>query len=172
MADLNLTIGTASVTVGGQPVPNLADAVVFSATPRIIDVDLYQAANYDKRIDGWDVELRLIFDEASYAGYKLAMEGLDEQTFDDIDIIGLKDGKTHQSLRATAKEIVVHPAELPALEKEFDITIFKAVSIGTFERSFSKEKTQYEVTFRALHKTGDPTKSGNYFLIGEDDLLD
>lgn len=166
--DIKLTIGIAEVTVDGTKVPNMADAATFSAEPIFQEVDLYTAPNYDRIIEGWNVSLTIVVDEESYEGYKLALAGVNElvDSVDGETVTGLTDSPGLKSLRNEAKEIIIHPANAP--DNSFDITIFKAVPTGTFERSYSKEKTSYEIQFTALHKTGDYTQPSNYFLIGED----
>lgn len=175
MENINFTIGTASVTYGGVKVPHAADAFTFTAEPILQQIDLYTAPNYDQRVEGWKVEGKLVVDEDSLDAYKMALAGvemLEDPLFgtdpDAKQYTGLTDGVGFKSLRSTAKELVIHPDSLPASDKSLDVTIFMAASVGSFERVYGKEKTSYEITFTGLHKTGDSTKAGNYFRIGED----
>lgn len=170
MSDINLTIGVADITVGGVAIPHQADACVFTAEPILQQVDLYLAPNYDQIVEGWNVELKVVCDEDTYEGIQLALSGTEKIAVAG-ETVGIKDGVGMKSLRSSAQEIVIHPAKLPSTDKSFDITVFKAVSVGSYERTFGKEKTSYEITFKGLHKTGDETKAGNYFLIGEDPLV-
>jgi len=171
--DIKLTIGVADIMVDGTPVPNQADAATFSAEPILQQVDLYTAPHYDQRVEGWNVSLTIVVDEDSYEGYQMALAGSekleDPQYSVDPELeqySGITDGVGQKSLRPSAKEIVIHPEG--ATDSRYDITIFKAVPTGTFERVYGKEKTSYEITFNGLHKTGDHTQMSNYFLIGED----
>ncbi|WP_163581110.1 hypothetical protein [Gracilibacillus saliphilus] len=158
----DVTIGLANITVDGEEVPRQADAATLSIEPQFIDVDLYTAYNFDKRIDGYNVTVTIVCDEDSIEGYKLAIPGVE-----DTSTGGFQDGATHKSLRGSAKEIVIHPEEREASDQSMDVTIFKAIPTGSWERSYGKEKTQYEITLTALHNTGDRTQVGNYFRIGE-----
>ncbi|WP_339227842.1 hypothetical protein NSQ77_20010 [Oceanobacillus sp. FSL K6-2867] len=160
--DMRLTIGMADVTVGGVKVGRQADAMVFSAEPVLQEVDLYLAYAYDRIIEGWTVTATIVVDEESYEHYKMALAGVEEDTNGSItDGVGMK------SLRKEAKELIIHPADLPESDKSFDITIFKAVPTGAVERTYGKEVAGYEITFTGLHRTGSPKESGNYFRIGE-----
>ncbi|MBD1222748.1 hypothetical protein [Virgibacillus halodenitrificans] len=165
--DLRLQVGMANITVGGVEVPNQADAAVFSAEPRLIEIDLYTAPVYDRIIEGWDASVTITVDEESYEAYKMALAGVEELQ-NTGETVGLQDGAGLQSLRKTAQEVIIHPANLPAEDKSFDITLFKAIPTSSLERSYGKEKTSYEITLTALHNTGDYKKFGNYFRIGED----
>jgi hypothetical protein len=167
--DIKLTIGVADITIDGLKVPNQADAATFTAEPILTQVDLYTAPNYDQILEGWNVELKVVCDEDTFKGIQMALPGV-ETILESTTEVGIKDGKGLQSLRSQAKEIVIHPANLPESDESFDITIFKAVPVGTYERVYGKDKTTYEITYKGLHKTGDHKKSGNYFLIGEDPL--
>lgn len=162
----SITYGTSEVTYGGVAVPNMADAATLSIAPQFIDISLYEIQNYDAVVEDYTVEVTLTFDEESYEGYKLAIAGV-EENIDSVSstVVGLQDGKTMESLRATAQELVIHPKK-HGTSTDYDITVHMAIPTGTVERSYAKDKTQYQVTFRGLHKTGDPTVAGNYFRIG------
>lgn len=160
--DIRLTIGMADVTIGGVSVGRQADAMVFSAEPVLQEVDLYLAPSYDRIVEGWTVSATIVVDEESYEHYKMALAGVEETAEG-----ALTDGVGMKSLRKEAKEVVIHPADLPTEDKSFDITIFKAVPTGALERTYGKEVTGYEITLTGLHKTGDPKQSANYFRIGE-----
>ena len=41
-------------------------------------MDLYNAPNYDKIVQGWTVNLTLVVDEESYEGYMMALAGAEE----------------------------------------------------------------------------------------------
>lgn len=166
--DLRLTIGMASITYGGVEVPHQADACVFSASPILQEVDLYLAPAYDRIVEGWEVSVTVVVDEETYEGYKMALAGVEElKDSTTQEVTGLTDGVGMKSLRKEAKELVIHPADLPIDDKSFDITIFKAIPTSEVERTYGKELAGYEITFTGLHRTGDPKQSGNYFRIGE-----
>ncbi|WP_373892770.1 hypothetical protein [Virgibacillus sp. CBA3643] len=156
----NLTIGMADITIDGTSVPRQADAAVFSAEPVIQEVDLYLVPAYDRIIEGWTVSTTVVVDEYSLEYYQMALGGMEE------DETGFTDGKGMKSLRKEAKEVVIHPRDMGD-DTSLDITIFKAVPTGAFERTFGKEVAGYEITLTGLHKTGDPKQAGNYFRIGE-----
>jgi hypothetical protein len=172
--DFRLTIGQAKITVDGDELNvHQADAAVFTAEPELIDVDLYDLVAYDKIVNGWKVEVKLVFDDENYEGFKLALAGVKEITDTDSETgqtttTGLTDSPSLKSLRQTAKEIVIHPADLPSTDQRFDITIFKAVPTGSFERTYGKEQSSYEVTLTGLARTADATQASNYFRIGTD----
>lgn len=162
----SITYGTSEVTYGGVAVPNMADAAVLNITPQIIDIPLYEIQNYDAVVEDYNVEVTLTFDEESYEGYKLAIANLEENLDSTTsEVVGLTDGATMKSLRATAQELIIHPKKHDT-STDYDITVFMASPVGTLERTYAKDKTQYQVTFRGFHKTGDPSQAGNYFRIG------
>ncbi|MCR1833132.1 hypothetical protein NSA56_01810 [Oceanobacillus caeni] len=158
--NFDLTIGMAHVTIGGEPVPRQADAAVFSAEPIITDIDLYTAPNFDKMVEGWNVTCTIVVDVASLEGYKMALAGVEEGTDG-----SLSDGKGLQRMRGKAQEVVIHPVD-NGIDTSMDIIIHKAIPVGTFERTFGKEVTGYEIQLQGLHKSGDYRLSNNYFQIG------
>jgi hypothetical protein len=162
----NLTIGMADITVDGVAVPHQADASTLNVEPEMIEIDLYELVAYDQRVNGYNVELAIVVDEENYNGLKLALSGVEEIVDSTTgETIGLQDAPVLQSLRANAKEVVVHPRDMGSATDN-DITIFKAIEVGSFERSYGKEKTTYQITLKGLCKTADATQPGNYFLFG------
>lgn len=153
--------GLADITIGGVNIGKQGAAAVLTFEPRYYDIEDYELGDvYDMILDSWLVELKVTFEEEDYEKYKMAMPMLA-----DIGTTGLQDGVVGQSARAKAQEILVHPQKA-GISQEFDITLFKGYPTGTVERTFGKEKRQYEVTFKALPNTSDTSIEGNYFRIG------
>lgn len=154
---LDYPFGLCEITYGEEAVPRIGDAVVFKATPEYVDITSYlMGGTVDKIIKRWNVTVDVVFEQetAEVMGLCIPLnEGLDAEM-----------GK---SLRNTAKELVLHPMQYGS-DKSKDITIFKAVSTGEYERVYSLDnQSKIKVTFTALVKddavSGDP---GNFFRIG------
>ncbi|WP_286231317.1 hypothetical protein [Neobacillus mesonae] len=166
---INVPFGMADITVEGESIGLQADAATFTAEPKYVDIETYELGLYDKYLEGWDVKVKVVFQEESYEKLKIALPVLEEVTTGS-EKIGLKDGRLHQRVRDKGKEIKIHPRDA-GLSKEFDVTIFKAYPVGVFERKYGKETSKFEVEFVGLPMTGDSTKGGNFFLIGEDSVV-
>ncbi|WP_404403799.1 hypothetical protein [Jeotgalibacillus malaysiensis] len=164
---IKIPFGMAQITVNGEDVGLQGDAAVFSATPTYIDVEVYEMGVYDKALEKWEVMLTVRFAQEDYSKFKMAMPHLEELTDVEGNVTGLTDGKLMQRARDKAVEVVVHPIEAGD-SKEFDVTVFKAFPVGTFERTYGKEASVYEVEFMALPRTGNINQHGNYFRIGEE----
>lgn len=168
MSDIRIPIGLCSIKVGAEDLAHQGDAAVFTAEPQYIDIDLYDLPKYDKILDGWDVRLTVTLDEESYEAIMQSLSASEAELHHVMnDVIGVKDGKLHQRMRNKAKEIVIHPNDLPENDDSFDITIFKAIAVSGYQRTYGKEQSKWEVTFEGLSRTGDPTQAGNYFHIGQ-----
>lgn len=166
---MNLAFGLADIKIDGNSVGAQGDAAVFSAEPIYVDVESYEAGIYDKYLEKWEVKLKVVFEEESYEKLKMAMPVLVEtETIDGSGVAGLKDGGAHQRVRNKAKAVTVHPRGVSG--KANDVTIHLGYPTGVFERSYGKELSKYEVEFIAFPRFADSTKSGSYFLIGEDPL--
>lgn len=162
------TIGVADITIGGNKVPNQADAAVFTAEPILLDVDLYQVPNYDKILEGYNVQVQIVVDEDCIQGYEMALAGM-EVVDSEILVnppIGLYDGGNQQSMRSKAKEVIIHPVAFGE-DDSYDIIIHKAIPIGSFERTYGKEKTSYTITLQGLAKTANVKDVNQYFQIGK-----
>lgn len=155
----NLTIGMAEVTVDGVKVGRQADAAVVSFEPVLEEIDLYTVPGYDQMLTGWNVVATITVDEESIEHYKMALPNVQDTVAG-----GLTDGRGMKRLRDQAKEVVIHPIDVEG--DEFDITIFKAIPIGTVERTYGNEVAGYAIELRGLHKSGDYRTTSNYFRIG------
>jgi hypothetical protein len=165
--DIKIPFGLADIKIDGKDIGLQADVATFTAEPKYIDIESYELGGvYDKYLEGWIVKLKVVFEEESYEKLKMALPVLEEVTVG-IEKIGLKDGRLHQRIRDKAKEIKIHPRGV-GNDKQFDVTIFKAYPVGQWERKYGKEKVKFEVEFEVLPNTGDSSKGGNFFLIGED----
>ncbi len=167
--DFNLEIGLADILIGGEEVGLQGDAAVFTATPKYIEMESFEAGGVvDYYLEGWEVKLKVVLEESNFEKMKLALPALKESKAGS-NVVGLTDGGTHQRMRGKAKEITIHPRSAGSSE-DSDITIFKAFPTGTYERSFGKEVVKYEVEFNALPLTSDFKKGGNYFRIGKEGI--
>lgn len=164
--EIKVGFGLADIKVGGEDIGLQSDAATFTAEPNYLDVETYELGLYDLYLDSWNVRLTINLQEDGLDKLKIALPALDALTVDG-EAVGLTDGKVHQRMRDKAKEITIHPREAGDSTAS-DITIFKAFPTGAFERVYGKEVVSYEVEFIALPVTGDSSKGGNYFRIGED----
>ncbi|WP_416147894.1 hypothetical protein ACM26V_16825 [Salipaludibacillus sp. HK11] len=165
--EIKVGFGLADITVDGQDVGLQGDGAVFTAEPKMLEIETYELGTWDYYLEGWDVKLKVSFQEENFAKLKMALPALDDVK-DGTDTVGLQDGRLHQRMRDKAVEILVHPRSAEVGDTSMDIKIFKAIPVGAFERSFSKDVVSYEVEFHALPLTGDLSKGGNFFLIGEE----
>lgn len=168
MADeIKLQYGLCDITVGGtKEFAILGDVAEFTAEPQFEDIDLYEIPAYDKLLTGWDVRLKVVLEDYQYKNLELAMPMMKKITVG-IEDIGFTDGGLYQKARDKAVEIVIHPRDLLASDKQFDLTVFKAFPTTSFQKQYGKELSKWEVEFVGLSKTADPKQAGNYFLIGE-----
>ncbi|MBS4207444.1 hypothetical protein [Bacillus sp. FJAT-50079] len=168
--EIKVGFGLADITIGGQDMGLQGDAATFTAEPQYLDVETYELGLYDLYLDSWAVSLKVVFQEESFDKLKMALPALDEIK-NGATTIGLTDGKIHQRMRDKAVEIKVHPKDAGA-DTDYDLTIFKAFPTGAFERVYGKDVVKYEVEFKALPLTGDSSKGGNYFRIGQEGTVE
>lgn len=168
----NLIIGQANVTFGNNPVPLIADNVVFNAEPQIQDLTIpyeFGQGPVDKIVVGWTVTVTMALAEESLEAIKLAIPVTEKVDGVDAEKKNLTDSRIGTSLRSSGAALVLHPRKLADADKSQDIKVFKAVSTGSFERVYGLEQGRIAVTFTGLVKDdADSTKSGNYFQYGPD----
>lgn len=168
--EIKVGFGLADVTVDGKDMGLQGDAATFTAEPIMLEVDTYEAGVWDYYIDGWDVSLSVTFQDENFEKLKMALPTLDELK-ENGEVVGLTDGGMHQRIRNRAVEVKVHPRDAGD-DTSTDVTIFKAVPVGVFERVYGKEVAGYQVEFKGLPVSGDVTKGGNFFRIGNDGIED
>ncbi|UNC92710.1 hypothetical protein [Candidatus Contubernalis alkaliaceticus] len=168
--EIRIPIGLADITIGSGSgetpleVEVQGDAAVLTVEPMTEAVDLYTMPHFDQLLVGWNVQLKIVLESESYEQIEAALPFINKYSAGSDN--WLEDGKLFQRARDKALEITVHPADLPADNKTYDVTIFKAIATGTYERKYGKEVSKYEITFQALAKTLDYTEAGNFFQIG------
>lgn len=153
--------GMADITWGESPIPVQGDAAVLNITPEFIDITSYELGGVqDKICKSWNITLEVVFEEETAEIFQMALPlTADSQQ-------NYQDAALGESLRAKAKELVIHPRSAGS-SKDFDITIFKAAPSGTLERRYGLEQGKVAVTFTAMLKDGAEAGSpGNYFKIG------
>lgn len=156
MAEQKYIFGLADITYGEGTFPVQGDAAVLKIEPEYIDINSYAlGSTYDKLVKTWNVTLEVVFEEETAEVMGLC-----------VPLTGGKDSALGESLRAKAKQLVIHPHSA-GISKDFDVTIFKAVSTGSYERKYGLEQGKVAVTFTALVKDGaTPGVAGNIFQIG------
>lgn len=156
MAEQKFIFGLADIKYGDSPIPVQGDAAVLKIEPEYIDINSYELGGvYDKIVKTWNVTLEVVFEQETAEVMGLC-----------VPLNSGKDSALGESLRAKAKELVIHPRSAGE-SKDFDVTIFKAVSTGSYERKYGLEQGKVAVTFTALLKDGAaPGVAGNFFQIG------
>lgn len=157
MAAETYIFGLCDITYGESPLPVLGDKATLTIEPEYIDINSYEIGGLvDKLVKTWKISLDVVFEQETAEVMGLCIP-LDEK----------EDSALGKSLRATGKELKIHPRSAGE-SKNFDITIFKAVSTGSYERVYGLEQGYVKVTFNALVKDGAQAgKKGNFFAIGE-----
>lgn len=152
----NYIFGLCDITYGEDALPVLGDKAVLTIEPEYIDINSYEIGGLvDKLVKTWKISLDVVFEEETAAVMGLC-----------IPLDAGEDSALGKSLRATGKELKIHPRS--AGEKtDHDLTIFKAVSTGSYERVYGLEQGYVKVTFNALVKDGaKPGVKGNFFKLG------
>lgn len=163
--EIKVGFGLADITIDDKDMGLQGDAAVFTAEPIMLEVDTFEAGIWDYYIDGWNVTLSVTFQDENFEKLKMALPTLDEIEVNG-EVVGLTDSGMHQRIRNRAVEVNVHPRD--AEDTSTDVTIFKAVPVGVFERTYGKETAGYQVEFRGLPVSGNVTKGGNFFRIGDE----
>ena len=166
MGDIsNVQIGVQNITFGGEDLGHTSGGCEFGYEPEYTDivVDLYGNTTVDKALTGEVVKVTVSLAEVTLEKLKMAIPTgvITEDTAGGKKklTIGSIAGKR---LSASAKELVLHPSWKPASDKEFDITLHKAVITSEIALPYRKdEQTVYEVEFVALV---DETKEDGNFL--------
>lgn len=155
-AQQNYIFGLCDITYGEAALPVLGDKAVLTIEPEYIDINSYEIGGLvDKLVKTWKVSLDVVFEQETAEVMGLC-----------IPLDAKEDSALGKSLRATGKELKIHPRSAGESE-EFDVTIFKAVSTGSYERIYGLEQGYVKVTFNALVKDGaKPGVKGNFFRIG------
>lgn len=153
--------GLADITWGTDALPVLGDAAKLTITPEYIDINSYEMGSIvDKIVKSYQVTVEVVFEEETAKIIQMAIPTTADANGN------LCDSALGESLRAKAKELLIHPRSAGD-SKEFDITIFTAVSTGNYERSYGLEQGKVVCTFTGLVKDGAvPGKLGNIFQIG------
>lgn len=161
-AEKQFIFGMADITWGGEKLPTLGDAAVLKIEPEFIDIESYElGGTYDRIAKSWKVSLEVVFEEetAKVITMAIPVESLGASA-------GYTDGALGMSLRAKAQELVLHPRNMT--DTSMDVTVFKAVPTGSYERRYGLEQGKVAVTFTAMLKDGaEAGKAGNYFRIGD-----
>lgn len=147
--------GLADITWGGVKIPTLADKSTLTIAPEYIDINSYEMGGVvDKLAKSYKVTLEVVFQEETPEIISMC-----------IPLTGGQDSAVGESLRAKAKELVIHPRKYA--DDSFDVTVFKAISTGSYERVYGLEQGQIKVTFEGLVRdNAEAGKPGNYFRIG------
>lgn len=177
-----IPFGMADITIGTGP-----DAIVFDGAtnlqaeggeitlePSFEDIVIadFGTSAYDKRFTGMDGTVTIVAAEDTIKMLELAMNYAETitETADPATTVGLMDGKIGASMRAKAKQITIHPRQLPASDKSMDITIYKAASIGGFTKSFANSQGNRTIEFSMFPRDGfDAKKPGNFYYVGGKD---
>lgn len=160
--------GMADITWGGEKLPTLGDAAVLKIEPEFIDIESYElGGTYDRIAKSWKVSLEVVFEEETAKVIQMAIPV--EELKDNLEAVkGYTDGALGMSLRSKAKELILHPRNMGE-SKAMDVTIFKAVPTGSYERRYGLEQGKVAVTFTAMLKDGaEAGQPGNYFRVGEE----
>lgn len=154
--------GMADITWGESPLPIQGDAAVLNITPEFIDITSYELGGVvDKICKSWAITLEVVLEEETAEVFSMALPVSTDTNGN------LTDAALGESLRAKAKELVIHPRSAGE-SKDFDIKIFKAAPSGTLERRYGLEQGKVAVTFTAMLKDGAaPGQPSNYFQIGD-----
>lgn len=149
--------GLADITWGGVKIPTLADKSTLTIAPEYIDINSYEMGGVvDKLAKSYKVTLEVVFQEETPEIISMC-----------IPLNNGQDSAVGESLRAKAKELVIHPRKYGD-DKSYDVTVFKAISTGSYERVYGLEQGQIKVTFEGLVRdNAEAGKPGNYFRIGE-----
>lgn len=159
MAQQKYMFGLADITYGEGAIPVQGDAAVLKIEPEYINITSYELGGLqDKLVKTWNVTLEVVFEEETAETMGLC-----------VPLTSGKDSALGESLRAKAKKLVIHPRSAGE-SKDFDVTIFKAISTGSYERKYGLEQGKIAVTFTALIKDGAAAgEAGNFFKVGAPD---
>ena len=164
----SIPVGPASITFDGSDVPLFFDNVVLKIEEILKDIKApgsFGEMLLGKYVAGYKVTVTSSFMNENHDTLKFAM-GLKELTSGGSknlvdNILGSQ---------KVGKQLIIHPLDA-GVDVSRDITIYRAILTGNFERTYGFEQGKVPVTFEALVKDGaDATSYKNMFCIGDSTL--
>jgi len=145
-------MGAASLVFGGVSLGHTSGGVTFHYEPNSNDItfDQYGTTPVDKILSGENVQIVANLAEPVLAQLNQAIPGGDYALGASGERLGLGRDAGY-SLRADAKQLVLHPVEKSSTDLSEDVVIYKAVVADTVELNYEVDNQRvYEVTFQAL----------------------
>lgn len=149
--------GPCTVVLDGVNLGHTLDGIVFTAERSFADVkvDKYGDTPVDKILTGTQVMIKFKLAQPDWRQLNVAMP--ETSSYDGAGVSDRTDlgGDAGYSLRADAKQLVIHPTKNAATDYTDDITIYKAVSVENIEIPYKIDEQQVvEVTMLALVDEG------------------
>jgi hypothetical protein len=159
----NFDVGAAQITLGGTDLGGVR-GVTLTVETEVVDmgVDQYGNSLLDQATSSERVSVEIGIAEHDIDRFK---DAIPAATKENAKLVTVGRTASHR-LEQYAKELIIHPLS-QGTSKDRDITIYKAISNGSFELSYSPEEQRiFTVTFHGLI---DLTKDdGNLlFAIGD-----
>ncbi len=163
----NIRLGPCSVTFGSLEIERTQGGVELTIEPllKAIKVDQFGQSDYDDRIVGWNVRVKVPLLETDYDTIKGALVYLGEIGTTQTK---LADRALGTSMRELADVLTIHPLENAADNLADDVTLYLAAPVNqvTLGYNFENERV-LEVEFKAYPKEdADPTEPDAFFCIG------
>ncbi len=163
----DVKLGPCSLSYGDLNIDLTTGGVTLSVQPMLLDVkvDQFGQGPVDHRVVGWNIKATVPLAQTDYASLKAVAVFLEESG------TGLQDTKLGTSLRNLAKQLTLHPLEVPDTSE--DVILYLAAPITAMELKYGYDDTRiYNVEFAAYPKDGaDPADAGNWINIGGSELL-
>ncbi|GEK57124.1 hypothetical protein CHL76_02215 [Marinococcus halophilus] len=155
MGDIkNVQIGAQKLTYNGEDLGHTNGGCTFGYEPEFADivVDMYGTTAADKALIGEIVRVTVPMAEVTVDKFKNAIPS---GTFVEDSASGKKKlqigSQAGKKMSDVAAELIMHPSWLPESDKQFDITLHKAIAASEVELEYSKdEQAVYEVEFVAI----------------------
>ncbi|MGW7932327.1 hypothetical protein ACWEWU_11770 [Staphylococcus xylosus] len=146
-----------------------ADGGELELKPVTKEIELPELGDtpFDYIVVGWEGTLKVVGSKASLELISKTVSGTVTQKRDG-KIVSITDAPIGSSMRENGRKVRLHPRGLGD-DKSEDFVIHKVVNTEGVSKMYKNEQGKHEMEFSVLVKDcADPTKSNNYFYIGED----
>lgn len=167
---ISVGLGPCRITYGGEDLGSTKDGTTLTYTPEVFEMTADEFGNtpYDAVLIGEVVTVSTNLLMSTFTQLQAAMPaGTLVTDGADPSRQALTFGGATKRLAAIAKELVLHPLELPDEDKSADVTIWKAIAWGNVELAYNLNGERVvPVEFHALL---DPSKPEGemLFVIGD-----
>lgn len=165
---ISVGLGPCRITYGGEDLGSTKDGTTLTYTPEVFEMTADEFGNtpYDAVLIGEVVTVTTNLLMSTFTQLQAAMPAGTLVTGADSKK-KLTFGGATKRLAALAKELVLHPLELPDEDKSADVTIWKAIAWGNVELAYNLNGERVvPVEFHALLDTSKP-KGEMLFVIGD-----